>query len=350
MADGLLTLLSLLGAVQGLVLAAALVAAPGSSRGANRVLAGMLTTGALAVAVIALSHRAGLEDARPLELVEAGLTFVMAPLSLLYARLVTADTVRPLRFAWHFAPASVWTVSAVTAVALQGAHGAWLPPVGALVAYQVAYTARAGLLLYRRWTATRPAAGHRFWSRAWIGLLLALHVAQGIRFAFPRAASLRDVVPLTLGGGFLLLTFAGFRHSTLFGARSPRAAAPRDSRDPRLRAVSARIREALEADRLYLDPSLTLEGLAARLELPRSRVSRAVNLGDANGFVELVNGYRVDEARRLLSDRGKDHLTIDAVARRAGFASRSAFYEAFRRHVDATPGEYRERAHREPPS
>ncbi len=146
------------------------------------------------------------------------------------------------------------------------------------------------------------------------------------------------VVAAALAGGFFVLTFLGFRYSSLFGAAR---AARRAVATEELRALGATVRGALERDQRYLDPELTLTRLADELALPRGQVSRAVNQGLGQPFLELVNGYRVEEGRRLLTDRSFDHLTIDAVSRRAGFASRSAFYEAFWRHAGMTPGEAR---------
>ena len=345
MPAGALTLLSLVGAVQGLVLAAALATARGDDRRIHRALAALLATGSAAVVVIALSHRPELGDPRRFELIEAGLALLLAPLSLLYARLVTDLPVSPRRLGWHFAPGLLWGAWAAATGGVEGLRGVWLPPVGALVAYQVLYTTVVASILWRRWQPHRPSGIHRFWSRAWIGLLVAVHAAQGVRFALPGVAPLRDLVPLTLSGGFLVLTFAGLRHSRLFGDRGGRRTASRAASDPRLRGISDRVREYLEGGQRYLDPTLSLDQVAAELGIPRGQVSQAVNLGASEGFLGMLNGYRVQEARRLLADPSKAHLTIEAIAHRAGFASRSAFYETFRRQVGTTPGEFRERAH-----
>jgi AraC-like DNA-binding protein len=56
---------------------------------------------------------------------------------------------------------------------------------------------------------------------------------------------------------------------------------------------------------------------------------------------DLLNQHRVAHARALLEDSGQDHKTIEAVAQESGFNSRSAFYEAFRRHVGRTPSDHR---------
>jgi transcriptional regulator GlxA family with amidase domain len=54
-------------------------------------------------------------------------------------------------------------------------------------------------------------------------------------------------------------------------------------------------------------------------------------------YVELT---RIDAARRLLEE---SHLSLQQVAFRAGFSSPQAMRRAFARHLDVTPGDYRQR-------
>ena len=66
--------------------------------------------------------------------------------------------------------------------------------------------------------------------------------------------------------------------------------------------------------------------------------------GDAFLFdhnCELVNAYRVAEARRLLEDPDSAPLTLLAVAHQSGFSSKSSFNKAFKTEVGLTPSQYR---------
>ncbi len=56
-------------------------------------------------------------------------------------------------------------------------------------------------------------------------------------------------------------------------------------------------------------------------------------------FRDVVNGYRVEEAKKLL--REDQQLTVLAIAHRVGFNTNDAFYRAFKKHSDATPAAYR---------
>ena len=62
---------------------------------------------------------------------------------------------------------------------------------------------------------------------------------------------------------------------------------------------------------------------------------------------EFVNGYRVEEAKRLLlADRQR---TVLDIAFDAGFSSKSGFYKAFRQQLDMTPSQFRKSAETTPP-
>ena len=105
--------------------------------------------------------------------------------------------------------------------------------------------------------------------------------------------------------------------------------------------VAARLTDLLERERPYLRPDLTLDELAAELEVPRTHLSQVINERFGQSFPDLLGGYRMRESERLLGDGSVAHLTIEAIARRSGFNSRSTFYEAFRRQHGVTPSEYR---------
>ena len=58
-------------------------------------------------------------------------------------------------------------------------------------------------------------------------------------------------------------------------------------------------------------------------------------------FHTLINGLRVEEAKRLVADPANAHLTLAAIAERCGFNSLSAFNAAFKRHTGQTPTGHR---------
>jgi len=105
-----------------------------------------------------------------------------------------------------------------------------------------------------------------------------------------------------------------------------------------------RVVKAVEAG-LYLEPGLTIGGLAAVLHIPEHRLRRLINsgLGHRN-FAAFVNDYRIDEAKRRLSNPDLAREQIIQHAFSLGYASLAPFNRAFRERVGVSPTEFREEA------
>jgi AraC-like DNA-binding protein/ketosteroid isomerase-like protein len=107
-----------------------------------------------------------------------------------------------------------------------------------------------------------------------------------------------------------------------------------------------RLLSLMEFDRLYLDADLTLPALARRMNCSVNHLSQVINSEFQAGFFELLNRYRIEAAKELLTGEPLRQQPIGQIAERVGFSSSSAFYVAFRRMCRQTPSEYR-RNHRE---
>ncbi len=103
-----------------------------------------------------------------------------------------------------------------------------------------------------------------------------------------------------------------------------------------------RINEAMEKERLYLDPNLRLETLSEHLNVHRNQVSKAINLVYEKPFATYINECRVRHAIRLLSDPAYDPISLEAIALDAGFPSRTTFYRAFKSQTKINPATYRQ--------
>jgi len=113
-----------------------------------------------------------------------------------------------------------------------------------------------------------------------------------------------------------------------------------------------------EADRLVrrvralvaVEPDLAAEAaqpraLASRLGVPYYLLSRAVNELEGRSLLDLVNEYRVERAKAILSEKHEASV-LDACFE-AGFQAKSTFNEVFKKRVGMTPRQFRETASRE---
>lgn len=113
--------------------------------------------------------------------------------------------------------------------------------------------------------------------------------------------------------------------------------------ESRMEEIAGKIVSAIGQDKLYQESELTLQNLADKLQLPSYQVSQAINEGLKKNFYDLVNGYRVEEAKRLLLESKNRNYTILSVGFEAGFNSKTTFNTVFKKFTGLTPTEYREK-------
>lgn len=105
-------------------------------------------------------------------------------------------------------------------------------------------------------------------------------------------------------------------------------------------AIFVKIQAVMESEKLYRDADLTLPILSEAIGAPTYYISQVLNeLAGAN-FYDFINAYRVEEAKRLLTDPAKRHYTVLAVAFEAGFNSKTTFNKVFKNVTGRTPTEY----------
>ena len=98
--------------------------------------------------------------------------------------------------------------------------------------------------------------------------------------------------------------------------------------------------EKLDKDAVYLDASLTLKQLAADLGVTSENLSLVVNQKFELGFRDLINTYRVNHIKKLLSQNKQAELSILDLALDSGFNSQASFYRAFKKFEGMSPKAY----------
>ena len=104
--------------------------------------------------------------------------------------------------------------------------------------------------------------------------------------------------------------------------------------------IATKLSRALETDQAYLDPMLSLPRLAAKTGTSTNDLSQVINARMGLNYYELINRARIDHAKRLLSAPDFTQTVLD-LCFEVGFNSKSVFNAAFKRETGTTPSLWR---------
>jgi len=112
--------------------------------------------------------------------------------------------------------------------------------------------------------------------------------------------------------------------------------------DAEAQQLKKKLLSVMETRRPWLDSELTLADLATSLDTTPHKLSEVLNSEIGQTFYDFVNGYRVREVQRRIKAGEARALKMLALAMDAGFASKSTFNEAFKKHTSQTPSGFRQ--------
>jgi AraC-like DNA-binding protein len=104
--------------------------------------------------------------------------------------------------------------------------------------------------------------------------------------------------------------------------------------------LAERIKTYLEVEKPYLSPKFAMGDIAVALQVYQNHVGYCFNSIMKVKFIKLKNQLRVAHAKKLLVDPAYTNLTIDAIAEKSGFTSRSNFYTIFKSEMGYTPSDF----------
>ncbi|MCP4937089.1 MAG: AraC family transcriptional regulator [bacterium] len=169
-----------------------------------------------------------------------------------------------------------------------------------------------------------------------------------------RIAYLSDtLLYLSMVVSIFVTGFFAVRQPAIF-AKTPSSATPPTEPEPSKYLSSSlstgqseyllqRLLDLMENAKPYQEGKLTLPQLAALLNISPNHLSQVINEQLTRNFHDFVNAYRVKEAQQRLLDE-PDRTVLD-IALDAGFNSKSAFYKVFKQHCNMTPLQF-QRANR----
>ena len=148
-------------------------------------------------------------------------------------------------------------------------------------------------------------------------------------------------VPLwAIIAGALLVCVGGVLTAARLGRRKGQEPAEEQSRklDADLMAEMSRL---IEEKELFLRKDLRVADVARELATNRTYMSILVNNLTGSGFSDLISGYRIRYAQKLMLEHPE--MVHGDVAIASGFASRTAFLRTFKAKTGLSPTEWKEK-------
>lgn len=113
--------------------------------------------------------------------------------------------------------------------------------------------------------------------------------------------------------------------------------------EAQLSGLRQRLTDCFAKEKMHLQEDLKLSDVAGRLGVPVHQLSDVLNGELGATFFDYVNGFRIEEAKRMLADPAFGESKILAVAFDAGFGNKATFFRVFKKFTGMTPTEYRQK-------
>jgi len=114
---------------------------------------------------------------------------------------------------------------------------------------------------------------------------------------------------------------------------------------PQLQLVANTVRDLMENEKFFkgenVTINVTIKDMADKMDEKPYIVSQAINACIGKNFFDLINGYRVDEAKLLTQDEKLNHLSLVGIAFEARFNLKTAFNTAFKKHTGLTLSKFK---------
>lgn len=106
--------------------------------------------------------------------------------------------------------------------------------------------------------------------------------------------------------------------------------------------IDEKLQQLFYNQKIHTKPSLKLHDTALLLDMSPAVLSAFINTNLNMTFFEMVNKYRVEEAKQLLIKPDYSAYKIEYIGEMSGFNSRASFFSVFKKHAGKTPLAYRD--------
>ncbi|MEM1339340.1 MAG: helix-turn-helix domain-containing protein [Bacteroidota bacterium] len=166
------------------------------------------------------------------------------------------------------------------------------------------------------------------------------------------------LVGITLSIMLIAFGFYGFRQTAIFSGNTIQDPSLLELDAPSLKKAAysksglttkkvdelgGQLMDYMKFEKPFLDEDLSLSLLSEKSGINPSHLSQVINQHFDLNFYDFVNQYRVAEAKKMLSSRKFDHLSVLGIAYDCGFKSKSSFNRYFKKYTSLSPSEYKKK-------
>ncbi len=108
-------------------------------------------------------------------------------------------------------------------------------------------------------------------------------------------------------------------------------------------AIIEKLINYIESEKPYLRGEYKLKNLSDEIKIPSHHISEVLNIYNKKSFSELINSYRVIEAKKLLLDKKYSNIKISSIGFDVGFNSQTTFYFWFKKTTGISPFKFQKK-------
>ncbi len=106
------------------------------------------------------------------------------------------------------------------------------------------------------------------------------------------------------------------------------------------RELAYNLDAVMRKEKPYLNAELKAGDLADRLDIPAYKLSYMLSQHLNRTFYDYVNGFRVEEFKRMVERGEHRQFTLEVISGKCGFTSRASFFKYFKQITGMTPNQY----------
>ncbi len=116
-----------------------------------------------------------------------------------------------------------------------------------------------------------------------------------------------------------------------------------DSNDDLNYDLKTQIADLFANQKVYKNSDLRITTVSEQLNTNRTYISKLINEEFNVTFSDFVNTFRVEEAKKLLTNTDNQLFTMEYIAEKSGFGSVNSFSRVFKKAFGTSPGNYRDK-------